>query len=132
MAAINPAVELAKVRTKIDAQQQAIGRLEIELQRAILGGNTGTVDDIISGAGGIGEIYANSGVDDGPILEQAMREGIEAGGNLDDAADQDKLRQMLYQARALLGELRVEEQHWNQEVNIEKDLRKELKDMAKP
>jgi hypothetical protein len=61
-----------------------------------------------------------------------MREGIEAGGNLDDAADQDKLRQMLYQARALLGELRVEEQHWNQEVNIEKDLRKELKDMAKP
>lgn len=45
--------------------------------------------------------------------------------------EQDALRQMLYQARALLGELRVEEQHWNGEVNEEKQRRKELADFTK-
>ena len=45
--------------------------------------------------------------------------------------DQDGLRQMLYQARALLGELRIEEQAWNGEVNSEKTLRKEVNDFAK-
>jgi hypothetical protein len=50
---------------------------------------------------------------------------------MDDDVEQDGLRQLLYQARALLGELRVEEQHWNGEVNEEKGRRKELGDMTK-
>jgi hypothetical protein len=45
--------------------------------------------------------------------------------------EQDGLRQLLYQARALMGELRVEEQHWNAEVNEEKSRRKELSDFTK-
>ena len=45
--------------------------------------------------------------------------------------EQDALRQLLYQARALMGELRVEEQHWNGEVNEEKARRKELGDLSK-
>jgi hypothetical protein len=53
------------------------------------------------------------------------------GGSSDASIDQDGLRQMLYQARALLGELRIEEQAWNGEVNSEKTLRKEVNDFAK-
>lgn len=45
--------------------------------------------------------------------------------------EQDGIRQLLYQARALMGELRVEEQHWNAEVNEEKSRRKELIDFTK-
>ncbi len=45
--------------------------------------------------------------------------------------EQDGLRQMLYQARALMGELRVEEQHWNGEVSEEKGRRKDLADFTK-
>ena len=45
--------------------------------------------------------------------------------------EQDGLRQLLYQARALMGELRVEEQHWNSEVGEEKSRRKELNEFTK-
>jgi hypothetical protein len=45
--------------------------------------------------------------------------------------EQDVLRQLLYQARALLGELRVEEQHWNGEVSEEKSRRKDLGELTK-
>ncbi len=47
------------------------------------------------------------------------------------ALEQDAIRQLLYQARALMGELRVEEQHWNTEVSQEKDRRKDLQDFSK-
>jgi hypothetical protein len=45
--------------------------------------------------------------------------------------EQDIIRHMLYQARALLGELRVEEQQWNVEAQEEKARKKELTDFAK-
>ncbi len=41
------------------------------------------------------------------------------------------IRSMLYQARALLGEFRIEEQQWNVEVQEEKSRKKELTDFAK-
>ena len=121
MAAINTTQQLAKVRAKIDAQQQIISSLENELQKTILGQTpaTGYVDNILSAYGG---------VVDGAMLEAAFKEGLD---NFSDADDQTALRHMLYQARALLGELRVEEQQWNTEVNEEKARRKELTDFAK-
>ena len=66
------------------------------------------------------------------VFDFMPRERIDANGdNANMPLEQDTLRQLLYQARALLGELRVEEQHWNGEVNEEKARRKELGDLSK-
>ncbi len=69
-------------------------------------------------------------------LTGAMQKGITDFQQFDaDGAplpiEQDGLRQLLYQARALMGELRVEEQHWNSEVGEEKSRRKELNEFTK-
>jgi hypothetical protein len=87
--------------------------------------------------GSISEIYVNDGLEEfGKFVVDAMRAGASTGGeafdvNSDAPVDQDLLRQMLAQARSLLGELRIEEQAWNGEVNSEKTLRKEVNDFAK-
>ena len=137
MAAINPSIKLAQTRSKIDAQQQIISLLEIELQHAILGGNdnTGneTAGDLVSVVNGIRDIY--DGVTDGNALGATLEESINnefsqqinAGG----PADQSALRQLLYASRALLGELRIEEQQWLEEYNQEKAARKNLLEVAK-
>ena len=62
-------------------------------------------------------------------MRQGFDETFVAGETM--VVEQDALRQMLYQARALLGELRVEEQHWNGEVNEEKARRKDLGELSK-
>lgn len=133
MGAINTSQQLAKVRSKIDAQQQVVARLETELQQTILGDER-NVQNILTGLNGIQDIY--SGIPDGAILYASLQEGIQNfdGGNgtfTGVIADQDIIRQMLYQARALLGELRIEEQHYNQEVQQEQSLRKSLIDLSK-
>ncbi|MDA0772765.1 MAG: hypothetical protein O3C63_07460 [Cyanobacteria bacterium] len=69
-------------------------------------------------------------------LTGAMHKGVLDFQQVDAAGqplplEQDGIRQLLYQARALMGELRVEEQHWNAEVNEEKSRRKELIDFTK-
>jgi len=69
-------------------------------------------------------------------LTGAMHKGVLDFQQVDGAGtplplEQDGIRQLLYQARALMGELRVEEQHWNAEVNEEKSRRKELIDFTK-
>ena len=69
-------------------------------------------------------------------LTGAMHKGVLDLQEVDAAGqppplEQDGIRQLLYQARALMGELRVEEQHWNAEVNEEKSRRKELIDFTK-
>lgn len=77
---------------------------------------------------GIEEVYGARNHD----LADAVFSGLgDFGADLGEVADQTVIRQMLYQARALLGELRVEEQHWNQEVNEEKTRRKDLGEFAK-
>lgn len=142
MASANPTIKLAVIRSQIDRQQQVISKLESELQQAILGGTGGVngTDIFEETFGGIltqiDEIYGNDGSDstEGPYqnsLTNAIYRGISADWSMDDDVEQDGLRQLLYQARALLGELRVEEQHWNGEVNEEKGRRKELADMTK-
>lgn len=133
MGAINTSQQLAKVRSKIDAQQQVVAKLETELQQTILGENR-DVQNILTGAGGIQDIYG--GIPDGSILYASLEEGIRnfdggTGTFTGVVADQDIIRQMLYQARALLGELRIEEQHYNQEVQQEQSLRKSLIDLSK-
>jgi len=74
-------------------------------------------------------------LDDHPGLFNAMEDGLTqfktSAEGLGTKVDQTAIRQMLYQARAVLGELRVEEQQWNTEVNEEKARRKELGDFAK-
>jgi hypothetical protein len=133
MGAINTSQQLAKVRSKIDAQQQVVAKLETELQQTIMGASRST-ENVLTGAGGIQDIY--SGIPDGAILYAALKQGIQ---NFDGGTgtfttvelDQDIIRQMLYQARALLGELRIEEQHYNQEVQQEQSLRKSLIDLSK-
>jgi len=138
MGAINTAVQLATIRSRMDAQQQVVALLESELQKSILGDTSTKVADITGVAGKIENIYADSGVDSpdqigfnaGREWLAAMRLGSEGFADTN-ALDQDALRQMLYQARALLGELRIEEQAWNGEVNSEKTLRKEVNDFAK-
>ncbi|MFM7458208.1 MAG: hypothetical protein ACKO3R_06065 [bacterium] len=138
MGAINSAAYLATVRSKMDAQQQVVAFLESELQRSILGDTSSTVSSISKNmAGGkIYNIYEKAGLiddgGDGPGSDwlDAINDGNE-GFAATATADQDYLRQMLYQARALLGELRIEEQAWNGEVNTEKALRKEVNDFAK-
>ena len=146
--AINPASVLASIRSKIDAQQQVISLLEGQLQNAILGGGTKTKQQIVgydegsilagtfgaAATGSIGEIYENAV--DGNTLAQfvtAIQAGLEDMDFIGDTdpVEQDSLRQLLYQARALLGELRIEEQAWNSEINTEKQLRKEVNDFAK-
>jgi hypothetical protein len=131
-AAINTSQQLAKVRSKIDAQQQIVALLESELQQTMLGAER-KVQNVLTGAGGITDIY--KGIPDGTILIAAIKDGIK---NFSDTGtfttvdlDQDLIRQMLYQARALLGELRIEEQHYNQEVQQEQSLRKSLIDLSK-
>ncbi len=133
MGAINTSQQLAKVRSKIDAQQQVVAKLETELQQTILGEQR-NAQNVLTGAGGIQDIYA--GIPDGAILFAAIKSGIQnfdgGTGNFTNVAlDQDLIRQMLYQARALLGELRIEEQHYNQEVQQEQSLRKSLIDLSK-
>lgn len=69
-------------------------------------------------------------------LSGAMQKGVTDFQQTDASGaplplEQDGLRQLLYQARALMGELRVEEQHWNSEVGEEKSRRKELADFTK-
>jgi hypothetical protein len=136
MAAINTSQELAKVRSKIDAQQQVVSDLELLLQRTLLGESVGNVATVTGNVLG-----AYSGLPDGAVLDAAFKEGIKdflrdtnsdhkpTAGETD--TDQDLIRNMLYQARAMLGELRVEEQQWNTEVNEEKARRKDLTDFAK-
>ena len=133
MAAINTSQQLAKVRSKIDAQQQVVALLESELQQTMLGAER-KVQNVLTGAGGITDIYA--GIPDGGILFAAIQDGIQhfdagTGTFTTVDLDQDLIRQMLYQARALLGELRIEEQHYNQEVQQEQSLRKSLIDLSK-
>lgn len=133
MGAINTSQQLAKVRSKIDAQQQVVAKLETELQQTILGEGR-TAQNVLTGAGGIQDIY--KGIPDGAILYSALKAGIQnfdggTGTFTSVALDQDLIRQMLYQARALLGELRIEEQHYNQEVQQEQSLRKSLIDLSK-
>lgn len=139
MGAINTAAYLATVRSRMDAQQQVVALLESELQKSILGDSTTDVDTLFNSVDGlIPTIYEDAGISTvdqigfnaGTAWVAAMLNG---SGNLDGDAevDQDFLRQALYQARALLGELRIEEQAWNGEVNSEKTLRKDVNDFAK-
>ncbi len=132
MAAINSTRELAKIRAKIDIQQQIVSQLESYLQQAIVGGTPGTLDSVIAD---VQTLY--TGAPDGAILAAAFKKGndqLNLNGNntgTDEMAEQHILRNMLGQARSLLGELRVEEQGWNQEVNEEKARRKDLTELAK-
>ncbi len=131
MAAINSTRELAKIRAKIDAQQQIVSQLEQDLQMVILGSNTRTLGNIVAD---VQSIYG--GVPDGSILSAAFSKGNDQldqnrNNNYDETAEQHIIRNMLAQARSLLGELRVEEQGWNQEVNEEKARRKDLTELAK-
>lgn len=133
MGAINTSQQLAKVRSKIDAQQQVVAKLETELQQTMLGEQR-NAQNLLTGAGGIQDIYG--GIPDGAILFAALKAGIQNfdgdGGTFTNVVlEQDLIRQMLYQARALLGELRIEEQHYNQEVQQEQSLRKSLIDLSK-
>ncbi len=155
MGTINSAIQLENIRSKIDAQQQIVSLLEVELQKAILGDNTVTIADVFGEPGAqpgraghgitISEILAGvagpQGANDygnGNDLYDAMivpfteNFDFSQNGNFaDETLDQTAIRQILYQARAMLGELRVEEQHWNQEVNEEKARRKDLGEFAK-
>lgn len=147
---VNPTVQLSYIRSQIDRQQAAINILEQELQVAILGGDNYTVGEIVALVGneyGIGgtDVNGNPTVDASgnpiytvtndfyTVLADSMLSGVnkDLGAAPTDVAEQDVIRQMLYQARALLGELRVEEQHWNGEVGEEKSRRKDLGDLTK-
>jgi len=127
MAAINSTRELAKIRAKIDIQQQIVSQLESELQMVIIGDNTKTLGNVIDE---VQSLYA--GAPDGAGLAAAFEKGNDQlGSQTANKAEQHIIRNMLSQARSLLGELRVEEQGWNQEVNEEKARRKDLTDLAK-
>jgi len=117
----------------MDAQQQIVALLEGELQKSILGGTATTVDTLKAS---VATIYGTINSPD----QTGYKAGDQWTAAINDAnsefpgasaVDQDYLRQMLYQARALLGELRIEEQAWNGEVNSEKTLRKDVNDFAK-
>ena len=140
----NPTIRLSIVRSQIDQQQQVIALLENRLQEAILGGtDVGNIDfdQTLPGIlGEIADIYGDAGIPGSldPTEQFSGLTGAIAKGVADfdiydttKPLEQDTLRQLLYQARALLGELRVEEQHWNSEVNEEKSLRKALGDFTK-
>jgi|LakMenEpi03Aug12_release.lakeMendotaPanAssembly.Ray.scaffolds.fasta_scaffold1070865_1 hypothetical protein len=139
MAAINSTLQLAKIRSQIDAQQQIISQLEMELQMAILGSprtlEDRSVGDIVDDIQGI---YGS--VSGGTYLGASFEKGVETyladkHGNRVDfntvIPEQDVIRDMLGRSRALLGELRIEEQSYVQEVNSEKESRKSLLDLAK-
>jgi hypothetical protein len=137
----NSTIRLSIIRSQIDQQQQVIAMLENRLQESILGGtDTGSFTTGVnlfgildSVAGILGDIRQGDNSYTG--LTGAMQKGVQQidGQGFDPTAlvEQDTLRQLLYQSRALLGELRVEEQHWNSEVNEEKQRRKELADFTK-
>jgi|GEM_PF-1501756 len=150
MGTINSAIQLSNIRSKIDAQQQVVSLLEAELQKTILGDNTQTIGGVIGDIAAptqntIAGIYSglmgpqdpNNSYGDGFDLYQALLNPFllhfdyDSNGAMNEELDQTAIRQILYQARALLGEFRVEEQHWNQEVNEEKARRKDLGDFAK-
>lgn len=139
MAAINSTAQLAKIRSQIDIQQQIISDLEMELQYSILGSPRTSPDrslgDIVNDVQGL---YGS--VTGGGPLGASFEEGVKSfvqnkTGGVPDLQtvlpEQDSIRHMLYQARALLGELRIEEQQWNEEVKEEKARKKELTDFAK-
>lgn len=153
----NPTIRLAAIRGLIDRQQQVIALLENKLQESILGG-TGTsatatdptgqntdlsLDGVLAQVAVIyGEGYNINGsnrlvlANPDTSLTHAMIKGSAVFQQVDETGaplplEQDGLRQLLYQARALMGELRVEEQHWNTEVQQEKERRKELGDFTK-
>ena len=139
MAAINSTQQLAKIRSQIDTQQQIIGQLEMELQYAILGAPSDaankSIGDIVDDVRGMYDSVTGGGV-----LGAAMERGVknfyeDKNGDVPDLKtqlpEQDSIRHMLYQARALLGELRIEEQQWNEEAKEEKSRKKELTDFAK-
>lgn len=139
MAAINSTQQLAKIRSQIDAQQQIVGQLEMELQLAILGGPRDTatrnIQDILDEVDSVYQTLPN-----GSVLSTNFQEGMkvyveDSTGSIPDFTtqlpEQDVVRHMLYQARALLGELRIEEQQWNAEVGEEKSRKKEQTDLAK-
>lgn len=139
MAAINSTTQLAKIRSQIDVMQQVVGQLEMELQMSILGSPSSSdqrsTGDLVNDIQG----YFDS-VTGGSLLGAAFENGVKSyyenkDGSVPDLnnvlPEQDIIRNMLYQARALLGELRVEEQQWNQEVQEEKARKKELTDFAK-
>ena len=141
----NPTIRLSIVRSQIDQQQQVIALLENRLQEAILGGTEGIIGQVeteqtLAGLlDEIANIYGDPGQPGagnwegltGAIWRGVFDFGPDALGADAMPLEQDTLRQLLYQARALLGELRVEEQHWNGEVNEEKARRKELGDLSK-
>lgn len=136
----NSTIRLSITRSLIDQQQQIIAMLENKLQESILGGtDTGRFDEDLNLYGildAVAEIYGDNSNDNVYTgLTGAMQKGVQEmdgyGFDPGAAVEQDTLRQLLYQARALLGELRVEEQHWNGEVNEEKQRRKELSDFTK-
>lgn len=120
---INPTVQLAKIRSKIDKEQAIVAQLELELQQAILGGASVNVNGLIDK---IKDIYGD--VPDGDALIAAIKKEL---GGFKGKAEQDVIRDQLSRHRALLGELRVEEQQWNQEVTEEKQRRKDLTEFAK-
>lgn len=139
MPAINSTAQLAKIRSQIDVQQQIIAQLETDLQAAILGAPTSasqrSLGDVINDVQGLYDSVAG-----GSLLGASFKRGVETYvqdkvGTLPDlqgyAPEQDVVRHMLYQARALLGELRVEESQWNTEAQEEKARKKELTDFAK-
>jgi len=141
----NPTIRLSIVRSQIDQQQQVVALIENRLQEAILGGTEGIIgqadtEQTLAGLlDEIASIYQDNGTPgqgDWEGLTGAIWRGVfdfmpDALGDDAMPLEQDTLRQLLYQARALLGELRVEEQHWNGEVNEEKSRRKELGDLSK-
>jgi hypothetical protein len=136
----NSTIRLAITRSLIDQQQQIIAMLENKLQESILGGtDTGRFDEDLTLYGVLDEVAKIYGdVQENKVykgLTGAMQKGVQEidgyGFDPEAAVEQDTLRQLLYQARALLGELRVEEQHWNGEVTEEKQRRKDLGDFTK-
>jgi len=137
----NSTIRLSIVRAQIDQQQQIIAMLENRLQESILGGtDTGSFETGLNLFGvldQVAKIYGDlrDGNNTYTGLTGAMQKGVQQidgqGFDPNDLVEQDTLRQLLYQARALLGELRVEEQHWNSEVNQEKERRKELAEFTK-
>jgi hypothetical protein len=137
----NSTIRLAITRSLIDQQQQIIAMLENRLQESILGGtDTGSFNTDLNLYGILDSVATIYGDIRDPNnnytgLTGAMQKGVQQidGQGFDPSAivEQDSLRQLLYQARALLGELRVEEQHWNGEVNEEKQRRKDLGDFTK-
>ena len=139
MAAINSTQQLAKIRSQIDTQQQIIGQLEMELQMAILGAPRDSADqsvgDIVDNIQGLYDAVSG-GSTLGAGFEKGVRGFLEdKNGDVPDLdtqlPEQDIIRHMLYQARALLGEFRIEEQQWNVEAQEEKSRKKELTDFAK-